>query len=150
MLSKKSFYTSSYFLNKPILQLECTKSRKFLPLYSIKRMGNTYRSVTQWYHLQFSCFGIQSTDFCYQPLVSWSEYCVLMHCERTYRLQMWIKMQHRVFKMSNTNPLSLWFTFWLLKGVDHKNRRLAGLIAFSSLLLILNMLCRILIHIWSW
>ncbi len=40
------------------MQLECVNSRMFLPLYSIKRMGNIYRSVTQCYHLQFPCFGI--------------------------------------------------------------------------------------------
>ncbi len=32
-----------FFLNKPILQLECMNSEMFLPLYySIKRMGNVY------------------------------------------------------------------------------------------------------------
>ncbi len=47
-----------FFLNKPILPMECINSRMFLPLYPIKRMGNIYRSVTGCYHLQFPCFGI--------------------------------------------------------------------------------------------
>ncbi len=45
------------------------------------------------------------------------------------------------------NLLSLWFTPQLLKGVDHKDSKLDGLITFFSLLLILNTLCRVLIHI---
>ncbi len=59
-----------FFCNKPILQLECTNPRMFLPLYSVKKTGNIYCRVTQCYHLQFPCFGIQYTEFCYQPLVS--------------------------------------------------------------------------------
>ncbi len=58
------------FLNKPILQMECMNSRMFLPLYCIKRMWNIYGSVTQCYHFQFPCCGIQSTEFCYQPWIS--------------------------------------------------------------------------------
>ncbi len=70
----------------------------------------------------------------------------------TYQLQMWIKMQHSIFKMRNdeenvinlANLLSLWSILWLLRGVDHKDRRLNEWITFSSLLLILNTLCCIL------
>ncbi len=55
-------------------------------------------------------------------------------------------MQHSVFKISNNeenvinpaNLLSLWSTLLSSQGVDHKDRRLAELITFSSLLLILN------------
>ncbi len=32
-------------------------------------------------------------------IVFWSEYCILMQCERIYRLQTWIKMQHSVFRL---------------------------------------------------
>ncbi len=66
-------------------------------------------------------------------------------------------MQHIVFKKSNNeeneiNPaeaylLSLWSILWLFRGVDYKDRRSAGLIMFSSLLLILNTLCCILVHV---
>ncbi len=100
-MSEKSFNTSFFSLINLYCKLECINSRMFLPLYSIKRMRNIYRGVTQCYHLQFSCFGVQSIEFCYQPLVNWSEYCVLMHCRCTYWLQMWTKMQPSVFKMSN-------------------------------------------------
>ncbi len=72
---------NTFFLNKPILQLEYINSRMFVPLNSMKRTGNIYRSVIQCYRLQFPCFGIQSTKFCYQSQVSWSEYCVLMHAD---------------------------------------------------------------------
>ncbi len=88
-----------FFLNKPILPLECMNSRMFLPLYSIERMGNIYRGITQCFHLQFSCFGIQPTEYCFQPLVSWSKYCVLVHSGHIYRLQMWIKMQRSVLTL---------------------------------------------------
>ncbi len=78
-----------------------------------------------------------------------------MQCGRIYQLQMWIKMQHIIFKISNIEEtvinlaylLSLRFTPLSSREVYHKDRRLAGLIMFSSLLIILNMLCCILIHI---
>ncbi len=117
--------------------------------------GIIYRSVTQSYYLQFPCFDIQSIEFCYQPQVSWSEYYILMQHRHIYQLQMLVKMQHSVFRISNneeniTNLTISCSTPQLLKGVDHKGGRLTRLIAFSSLLLILNMLRYILIHIWSW
>ncbi len=57
---------------------------------------------------------------------------------------MCIKMQHGVFDISNNeeyvihpaNLLSLWSTALSNRRVDHKDRILAGLITFSSLLLI--------------
>ncbi len=52
-----------FFFNKPILQLEYMNSKMFLPLYSIKRMGNIYhRSVTQCYTFSFLVLvlGLQS------------------------------------------------------------------------------------------
>ncbi len=91
----------------------------------------------------------------WKDIVFWSENCVLMQCGHFFRLQ--IKMQHRMLKINNisenvinlANLLSLWSTPLSSRGVDHKDGRLARLITFSSLLLILNMLCCILIHIWS-
>ncbi len=94
-----------FFLNKPILQLERMNSSMSLLLYSIKRRGNIYCSVAQCYQLQFPCFGIQSTEFCYQALISCSQYCVLMHHRRIYRLQMWTRMQHSIFKISNDEEM---------------------------------------------
>ncbi len=133
-----------------------------------KDTGNIYHSVIQCY-LQFPCFGTQSTEFCYQwncieatpnadDITFWSEYCILMQYGCFYQLWMWIKIQHSFFKIGNNeeniinlvNLLSLWFILWLLRGIDHKDRRFVRLITFSSLLLILNILCYTLIYIWSW
>ncbi len=69
-----------------------------------------------------------------------------MHRGRIHQLQMWIKMQHSMFKISNNeeniiNPAISYacgLTPRLLRRVDRKDRRLAGLIMVSSLLLILN------------
>ncbi len=48
-------------------------------LHPIKRIGNIfYGSVTQCYHLQFPCFGILSTELCYQLLVSKRRYSILI------------------------------------------------------------------------
>ncbi len=61
----------------------------------------------------------------------WYKYCILIQYGHIYRLQMWIKMQHSVFQISNneenvinvTNLLSLWSTSLSSRGVDHKDRR---------------------------
>ncbi len=66
-----------------------------------------------------------------------------------------MKLQHSAFKISNNeeniinpaNLLSLWSALQLLSGVGHKDRRLVGLITYSSLLLILHTLYCILIRI---
>ncbi len=44
-------YIFFFPLNKPTLQLDCMNSGMFLPLHSIKRTRNIYRSVTQCYNL---------------------------------------------------------------------------------------------------
>ncbi len=59
-----------------------------------------------------------------------------------------------VFKITNNdenviNPANLLSVWSTPQVVDHKDWRLAKLITFSSLLLILNTLRCILIHIWS-
>ncbi len=128
-------------LNEPILQLECMNSRMFLSLYFIKRMGNIYwetfiivlRNVIT---LNFSVL-VFSLEFCYRPVVPWSEYC-----GHIYRLQMWIKMKVGIFKISDIEEDVIWLSpilmvfSSLLRGVDCKDGRLVGLITFSSLLLI--------------
>ncbi len=67
----------------------------------------------------------------WKDIAFWSEYCVLMQCGCIYRLEMWIKMQHSVFKISNNeeniinlaNLRPLWSTSLSSWGVDHKDRR---------------------------
>ncbi len=89
--------------------------------------------------------------------VMWKD-IVLMQCRHIYEFQMYIKMQHSILNISNNeenvinpaNPLSLYSTPVGSWGVDNKDRRLAELIKFYSLLLLLlNTLCYILFHIWS-
>ncbi len=119
-------------LNKPIQQLECINSRMFSPLYSIKRM--LHNVIT--FNFPVLVFNLQSfviNPWCRSDnIIFRSEYCI--QCGSSYRLQMWIKMQHSVLKVSNNegnviNPAnlpSLWSTPLGSQRITyHKDRTLA-------------------------
>ncbi len=95
---------------------------------------------SHYHHIFWPRLPLERGSVMWKDIAFLSEYCILMQCGCIYRFQMWIKMQHRVFKISKNeenvinraNLQSLWNTPLSSHRTDHKDRGLTGLIMISS------------------